>query len=97
MKAYTGSKLNMGKLPAENAAKRVFGEDAKYLDDVEKRNAASMIRSGKFTDEEIKEMAPQTDNPLRKSKNMKKGGKVSSASKRADGIAVKGKTRGRMV
>ena len=27
----------------------------------------------------------------------KKGGKVSSASKRADGCAVKGKTRGRMV
>jgi hypothetical protein len=30
-------------------------------------------------------------------KNMKKGGKVSSASKRADGCAVKGKTKGRMV
>jgi hypothetical protein len=28
---------------------------------------------------------------------MKSGGKVSSASKRADGIAVKGKTKGRMV
>lgn len=28
---------------------------------------------------------------------MKKGGKVSSASKRADGIAAKGKTRGRIV
>ena len=28
---------------------------------------------------------------------MKKGGKVSSASKRADGIAIKGKTRGRIV
>ncbi len=27
----------------------------------------------------------------------KKGGKVSSASKRADGCATKGKTRGRMV
>ena len=27
----------------------------------------------------------------------KKGGKVSSASKRADGIATKGKTRGRLV
>jgi hypothetical protein len=26
----------------------------------------------------------------------KKGGKVSSASKRADGIAMKGKTRGKM-
>jgi hypothetical protein len=30
-------------------------------------------------------------------KKMKKGGMVSSASKRADGIAMKGKTRGRMV
>lgn len=28
---------------------------------------------------------------------MKKGGKVSSASKRADGCATKGKTRGRVV
>jgi len=28
---------------------------------------------------------------------MKKGGKVSSASARADGIAVKGKTKGKMV
>lgn len=28
--------------------------------------------------------------------SMKKGGKVSSASKRADGIAVRGKTRGKM-
>jgi len=30
-------------------------------------------------------------------KKMVKGGSVSSASKRADGIATKGKTRGRMV
>ena len=29
--------------------------------------------------------------------NMKKGGKVSSCSKRADGCATKGKTKGRMV
>ena len=28
--------------------------------------------------------------------DMKKGGKVSSASRRADGIAIKGKTRGKM-
>ena len=33
----------------------------------------------------------------RAAKPMKKGGKVSSASKRADGCAVKGKTRGRMI
>ena len=31
------------------------------------------------------------------SKPMKKGGKVSSASKRADGCCVKGRTKGRMV
>lgn len=30
-------------------------------------------------------------------KNYKKGGKVSSASKRADGCVIKGKTKGRMV
>lgn len=30
-------------------------------------------------------------------KPMKKGGKVSSASKRADGIATKGKTKGRII
>ena len=36
---------------------------------------------------------------LKKPLDMKKGGKVkaSSASKRADGIAVKGKTRGRII
>jgi len=28
---------------------------------------------------------------------MKKGGKVGSASKRADGIAQRGKTKGRMI
>jgi len=30
-------------------------------------------------------------------KGMKSGGKVSSASKRADGCAIKGKTKGKMV
>ena len=33
----------------------------------------------------------------KEAKGMKKGGSVSSASKRADGIAVKGKTRGRII
>ena len=34
---------------------------------------------------------------LSKERTYKKGGSVSSASKRADGIAVRGKTKGRMV
>jgi hypothetical protein len=33
----------------------------------------------------------------RETRGMKKGGKVVSASKRADGIAQRGKTRGRML
>lgn len=32
-----------------------------------------------------------------RSKGLKKGGKVSSASSRADGCAIKGKTKGRMI
>ena len=42
----------------------------------------------------------QSDEEKRKKQmgaSMKKGGKVSSASSRADGCAVKGKTKGRMV
>ena len=39
----------------------------------------------------IRTMAPNS------AVGMKKGGKVSSASKRADGCAVKGKTKGKMV
>ena len=48
-------------------------------------------------------MRPQglgtTGGPLVKPRppGMKKGGKVSSASKRADGIATKGKTKGKIV
>ena len=34
---------------------------------------------------------------LSKERNYKKGGSVSSASKRADGIATKGKTKGKIV
>jgi hypothetical protein len=35
--------------------------------------------------------------PQEAAQAMKKGGKVSSASKRADGCAIRGKTKGRMV
>jgi hypothetical protein len=44
-------------------------------------------------------VAPLTDQAGRAAAalGMKKGGKVSSASKRADGCCVKGKTRGKMV
>jgi hypothetical protein len=84
--ASTTSRLNMGKLPGEAAAKKLGMEKDT---DVEKRNAASYLRKG-YSDSDAKGMAKQ--------KAMKSGGMVkSSASKRADGCAVKGKTRGKIV
>ena len=40
---------------------------------------------------------PINPRALLSGRGMKKGGSVSSASKRADGCAVKGKTKGKMV
>jgi hypothetical protein len=79
--AATGSRLNMGKLPGKAAAERLGMQDAS---DTEKRNAAAYLRKG-YMEEDAKDMAKQ--------KAFKSGGKVSSASKRADGCAIRGKTR----
>ena len=50
------------------------------------------------TDSKIKTDVEGFENiPVNKIKYMKKGGSVSSASKRADGCCIKGKTKGRMV
>ena len=46
---------------------------------------------------EAKEPSGAGKESLTKTPNFKKGGSVSSASKRADGCAQRGKTRGRMV
>ena len=53
----------------------------------------------KDEEEEKRRMEEQAAAEQAAAQGMKKGGKVkmSSASKRADGIATKGKTRGRMV
>jgi hypothetical protein len=56
---------------------------------------AKDMRDDKAEEKKKAAMAAQTGAPAQP--GMKKGGSVSSASKRADGIAVKGKTRGKMV
>ncbi len=56
------------------------------------RNSLRTISQPALTNEARK----LTNEPL-KLTNMKKGGMVSSASKRADGCATKGKTRGKMI
>jgi len=51
----------------------------------------SAIARDAYSDEEEKRKKQAAGEP------MKKGGKVSSASKRADGCAIKGKTKGRII
>ncbi len=48
-------------------------------------------------DQEIRRETRGVKKPLFEKFKLSSGGKVSSASKRADGIATKGKTRGKMV
>ena len=56
-----------------------------------------IARSGYKDEEEERRAQEQAAAEQAAAQGMKKGGKVSSASKRADGCATKGKTRGRMV
>ena len=79
--ASTRTRLNMGKLPGEAAAKKLGMEKDT---DTEKRSAAAFLRKG-YSDDDAKDMAKQ--------KAYKSGGSVKSASKRADGCAIRGKTR----
>jgi len=58
--------------------------------------APMMIARSGYKDEEEERQAQEQERAAAKG-GMKKGGKVSSASKRADGCATKGKTRGKMV
>lgn len=59
--------------------------------------AAVGEKSRNERDEAEQEKREAKDEMKRETRGMKKGGTVSSASKRADGIAVKGKTKGRFV
>ena len=58
-----------------------------------------IARSGYKDEEEERRAQEQAAAEQAAAQGMKKGGKVkmSSASKRADGIAMKGKTKGRIV
>ena len=56
-----------------------------------------IARSGYENEEEERQAQEQAAAEQAAAQGMKKGGKVSSASKRADGIATKGKTKGRIV
>jgi hypothetical protein len=74
-------RMNLGKLPGKAAAKALGVENAS---DAELDAAAKYMRKG-YSKEDVKDMYKQ--------KAFKSGGSVSSASKRADGCAIRGKTR----
>ena len=72
---------------------------AAYRGDVAEHIKNSIFK--KFTPASLNELSSRPRNsgkfnPEGMDKEYKKGGKVSSASKRADGIAQRGKTRGKM-
>jgi hypothetical protein len=81
--AYVGNRLDVGKDRGSRLG-RMSKEDSDLLMKTDAMNKANPSRM---------------KNSMAKAMGiaMKKGGKVSSASKRADGCAIRGKTKGRMV
>lgn len=69
--------------------------------DVPERHTPATSRAGRSAAQEVIRKDREQTKPFENVDEMgnayKKGGKVSSASRRADGIATKGKTRGRIV
>jgi hypothetical protein len=61
------------------------------------REQSDAQRRREAKDELVMEKARKVKEKIKSVLPFKKGGSVSSASKRADGCAIKGKTRGKMV
>jgi hypothetical protein len=80
-----GLTTNFGILPAMHARK---------VEKEKEQDAAAAAKSA--ADQEAKSQQDQSLAMYRKEHGFKKGGKVKSASARGDGIAQRGKTRGKM-
>jgi len=74
-------------------------ELAKAQKGYEKYEAENQSAQKKIEDEDkaAKELFQKTKERIKSAIKFKSGGSVSSASKRADGCATKGKTKGKMV
>ena len=81
-----------GKKMGEYAVKKVLSEAMM-------REAPDALARAAIADRAAKAGREAEDEVRRemRGRTMAKGGKVSSASKRADGCAIRGKTRGKMV
>jgi hypothetical protein len=85
--AYVGSRLNM---PSNTRLGKLNAEDTALLN---KQDATLQGQKDAVT--RMRKTNPEYfgADELAKSRGMKQGGSISSASKRADGIAIRGKTR----
>jgi hypothetical protein len=83
--AYVGSRLNM---PSNTRFGKMSPSDTKLLNDYDARDVQGNLT--KKTDRDMEERRTALEKDV---KGMKSGGKVSSASSRADGCAIRGKTR----
>jgi hypothetical protein len=102
-KGYADAKRN---LSGENLVKPVSREEQKKYSESLKRSREREMKQRGITG---KQFADEANKDIRagdifegykkggKIKKMASGGKVSSASKRADGCATKGKTKGKML
>ena len=81
--AYVGTRLNM---PSNTRFGKMSSSDTKLLNDYDARDIQGNLT--KKTDRDTEERRTALEKY-----GMKSGGKVSSASKRADGCAIRGKTR----
>jgi hypothetical protein len=89
-----------GDLGTEAAARKEMGSKAAREADAEvKRETRGVEKSGTDRAREAAKVITDDEKYTRKTKDQgyAKGGSVGSASKRADGCAVKGKTRGKFV
>jgi hypothetical protein len=84
-------------LQRETRGKKAGNLKAKELDDIRESNAKSIAEKKGVSVEQLrKNMSDEYDKKMKAGDFYKRGGKVSSASSRADGIATKGKTRGKI-
>ena len=74
--------------PLRSMVKGITGAAAPSIEMIEK-----MINRPRRSEEEMSELTREVGRGM----NYKSGGKVGSASKRADGIAQRGKTRGKII
>ena len=105
-KHYYGKDLeNLRKKDRQEAAKKQLEKDESFGQKASDTisDIGSFLARSKASGKNLPDPGSATESRKRRVENskkelgMKKGGTVKSASKRADGCATKGKTRGRMI